>query len=175
MRKFFITLKSRISEIKIKYLNKRKIQLQKQIIKVDAEINKILLPSIKFAIDVVYGIKSNPPKEKKFKTLCPSCYRYFFIEPSKEMLSGKNIAYNNCPHCNSELVSFASYNLETGKNAITWLKSEYKKNVEGLREFLKDFSAKNGIQFSEKGNNIEKLEAFYKRFLGYDNTNGIFN
>ena len=175
MRKIFITLKGRAIKVRINYLNKRKLQLQKQIKKIDAELNKILLPTIKFALDVVYGIKSNPPKEKKFKTLCPICYKYFFIEPSKEMLSGKNIAYHSCPHCKTELVSFVSENLETGKNAITWLKSEYKKNVDGLREFLKDFSAKNGIQFSPKENNKEKLENFYKQFLGYNNTNGIFN
>ena len=175
MRKLFLLLRSKSPEFRIKYLTRKRQLLHKQLMKIENEIIKKLHPTIRFSLDVVYGIKSEPTKRTKLKTLCPDCFKSFSFEPSNEMKTGKNIAHNSCPHCKAELVSFASPDLTTGKNAVAWLKSEYKNNVEVMAKFIKDFSAKNGIQFYGNDKDLEKLNAYYKQILDSSNFNGLIN
>ncbi len=175
MRKFFITVRSKIPGLKLKLLGKRKVRLQMQLVKVEADINSILFPTITLAISMIPGYRSNPPKEKRFKTLCSKCYNYYFFEPSAAMLRGENIAFTNCTHCNQELVSFVSPELETGKEAVSWLKSEHKEKVKELNNFVLSLGAQLGIDLSDKKNEKTNFELLYKKLLDNSNTGGLLN
>lgn len=168
MRKSSVTLKAKIATWRLNRVNKK-------IVKLIAEREKSLMPTVKLAVSMIPTFKSNPPKEKRFKTLCTKCYRYFFFEPSVEMLKGKNIAYTNCTHCNQELVSFVSPELETGKEAVSWLKSEHKEKMKVFDDFVLSLSKQLGIDLSDKKNEKRNLELLYKQLLDNSNTSSLLN
>ena len=168
IRKFSVTLKAKIATFRVNYINKR-------IAKLIAAREKSLMPTVKFAVSLIPAFRSNPPKEKRLKTLCTKCYRYFFFEPSLEMLNGKNIAYTNCTHCNQELVSFASPELETAKEAVSWLKSEHKEKMKVFDGFVLSISTQLGIDLSDKKNEKGNLELLYKQLFDKNNTGGLLN
>jgi hypothetical protein len=175
MRKFFIDWRIKYSLFTIKFLEIRKLKLQKALLKIEEQIYSIVYPSVSLAASIARGNKNNPPKEKLFKTFCPKCYRYFFIEPSKAMLKGYNIAYANCSHCNQELVSFASPELETGKVAISWLRADEKRKKEELFAFVEMIAERDRTKLSDVSNNNISLQNYYKQILDSSNSNGLIN
>lgn len=165
LRKFLFTLRAKTGTFSSIFINDRIKRATKLLKKLEAKRNKLLIPTVQFALNFIPGYKTKSPRESNFKTFCPKCYRYFYLKPSAVMLKGENIAHTNCKYCNEELVSIVYPELETGRTANSYMKIEFEKTRKQFLDFIKNIAFQIGLDSFDFNNPKNDLEKIYEEIL----------